>query len=58
MGAEMTQIGKEVLGQVAYEAAQRIAPDLAQYDWEILPREEQELFIGIAVSVRGFHPDA
>ena len=58
LGSDVSIIGKEQLGQVAYETAQRIAPDLAPYKWEDLEEEDRELFIGIAVSVRGFHPDA
>jgi hypothetical protein len=58
LGTDVSLIGKEKLGQVAYETAQRIAPELASGDWEDLTEEDRQLFIGIAVSVRGFHPDA
>lgn len=58
MGTELTLVGKELLGKVAYNTAQKIAPDLAVYDWEDLGDDDKALFTGIAVAVRGFHPDA
>lgn len=51
-------VGKELLGKVAYETAQRNKPMVWWKDWDRLTDDWRELFIQIAVSVRGFHPDA
>jgi hypothetical protein len=59
LGSELTVIGKDELGRVAYREFCRFHPNICLgLAWDDLPDTQKAPFIATAVSVRGFHPDA
>jgi hypothetical protein len=59
LGADVSPIGKEQLGEMAYREMCKFHPNICLgLGWAQMSPEQREPFIAVAVSVRGFHPDA